>query len=283
MSNSTNILSNSIKNYDLTPLYNLIDTATALPSKQILQVVFQYTGIDALFNGIVRKNQKGETEICLRGTNCRYLNDPGEITYGDGVINQVILPHMALSNLDIPNVLPLDDIYITSFTSLINSLLMWNMYGRNGTGVALGFDIDAIQSTGGILYQCPYDDLEFRTNLHKTMKDCIQRKNFSKTIEVDTFVEYMVKIQMLLKNQTYQQEEEYRLIRQTQEKPKYRLSGSILIPFVENCFPKEALKIIYVGPCNNIELTGNALKRWLKDNDMEHVQIILSTIPYRII
>lgn len=279
----SNTLSKTIKGYDLTSLYNFIDSATALPSKQILKVVFQYTGIDALFNGIIRKNSKGETEICLRGTNCRYLNDPGEIAYGDGVINNVLLPHMGLSNLDISNMLPLDDIYITSFTSLINSLLMWNMYGRNGTGVALGFDIDAIQSAGGVLYRCPYDDLEFRANLHKTMGDGIQNKNFPKTIEVDTFMEYMMKIQMLLKNQTYKQEEEYRLIKQTQEKPKYRLSGSILIPFVENCFPKDALQVIYVGPCNNIELTGFALKRWLKDNDMEHVQIILSTIPYRII
>lgn len=87
----------------------------------------------------------------------------------------------------------------------------------------------------------------------------------------------------MLKNQTYRPEEEYRFIRHTNETPQYRLSGSVLIPYIENNFPKESLKIIYVGPCNNIEMTGNALKRWLNDNDMEHVQIILSTIPYRVI
>lgn len=75
----SDILSKTIKGYDLTPLCDFIDDATALPSKQILKVVFQYTGIDALFNGIIRKNPKGETEICIRSTNCRYLNDPGEI------------------------------------------------------------------------------------------------------------------------------------------------------------------------------------------------------------
>ena len=52
------ILYKCIEEHDLTLLYDFIDNITALPSRQILNVVFQYTGMDVLFNGILKKMLK---------------------------------------------------------------------------------------------------------------------------------------------------------------------------------------------------------------------------------
>lgn len=67
---------------------------------------------------------------------------------------------------------------------------MWNMYGRNENGVALGFDIASLQSTGGTLFRCQYDDVEFRAKLHEIMEKCKRRTISSSATDIDIFMKY---------------------------------------------------------------------------------------------
>ena len=62
--------------WDFTPLYDYIDKCIALYKN--VPEVYQYTSVDALFNGIVRPQEDGSVDLCLRSTNCQYLNDKEE-------------------------------------------------------------------------------------------------------------------------------------------------------------------------------------------------------------
>lgn len=119
------------------------------------KIVYHYTSIDALFGGIIVKDkpQPGK-EICLWATNCRYMNDPEELNTGIRLAHEV---------LDIPSNDSVQtireqakkSIHIISFSSAIDSLPMWGMYGKNGYGLALGFDTAVLKTTSGLL-KCVY-------------------------------------------------------------------------------------------------------------------------------
>ena len=78
--------------WDFTPLYDYIDKCKALYKN--VSEVYQYTDVDALFNGIVRPQDDGSVDLCLRSTNCQYLNDANEVQYGKDVVDTVVFGHL---------------------------------------------------------------------------------------------------------------------------------------------------------------------------------------------
>lgn len=265
---------------DLWPLYSYIQKETSLPKKGEHDVVFQYTSWESLFNGIVRRGNDGYAYICLRATNCQYLNDPGEIQYGRDVATKCIFPYFKdiapeeLLHLDYNNV------YITSFSYVINGLPMWKMYGNDGYGLALGFDMALIQSPGRKLYKCIYDDVDFRSTIQQLMGQCL-RSNTKKGNSLYGFQGYLMKLQKLVKHVAYRHEEECRLVSVTEESPQFRTDHDKLIPFIENHFPIEALKVIWIGPKCNPEQAVSSLMQWLDYMRLQDVKIMISDIPYR--
>lgn len=265
---------------DLTPLYTFINEKTALPSKQLLKVVFQYTSWEALFNGIIRQDSCGNPEICLRATNCQYLNDPGEIQYGLDIASKIIVPHFKDISQEELYHLPLDNVYIISFSSVINGLPMWKMYGHDGEGVALGFDIDLLQRKESKLFQCIYDDGAFRANIQDVMRQCLISPRKGEN-ELAVFRKYLILLQKLVKHVAYRHEEEYRLVTITDDVPLFRTDHNKLIPFIENHFPIESLKVIWLGPRCNPKQASFSLIQWLDSVGLKDVQIIISDLPYR--
>lgn len=122
-------------------------------------VIYQYTNIDALFNGIILKEPKNEgAEICLWASNYLYMNDPSEIATGQEYVNKILKEYLVEDddNNEIQDKMDDVDYYITSFSMTSDSLPMWGMYGKNGSGIALGFDRAIIEKTNPSLYRCTY-------------------------------------------------------------------------------------------------------------------------------
>lgn len=117
-------------------LKHVIDNITA--SKDPL--IYHYASVRALYDGIIVKKPEENKEICLRVSNCAYMNDPQEVREGISFVDKISGFKSTLkASKDDENRLK-EMFYLISFTSKKDFLPMWSMYGNNGTGITLGFD-----------------------------------------------------------------------------------------------------------------------------------------------
>jgi hypothetical protein len=281
--------------------------STLVPDEN--KIIYQYTNIEALFNGIIVKKPEPNKEICLWASHYKYLNDPSEIATGQKYFEEILKYFVEEDNNDTNNVSIDDtDYFITSFSTTIDSLPMWSMYGKNGAGIALGFDKDIIQkeSNESLLYKCVYLDKDTRDKItsfcksHKggkipneTLKIVLpilllaglfhafkNEKDIKELIEeIMPFLQFM----MFAKNPAYKYENEIRLLIQPDEnsKIKYRCQNNLIIPYIENHFSKKALKEIWIGPTNE-KRTEKSLRTYIDYMGFSDIKINTSEVPYRI-
>ncbi|MDH4380077.1 MAG: DUF2971 domain-containing protein [Vampirovibrionales bacterium] len=83
------------------------------------------------------------------------------------------------------------------------------------------------------------------------------------------------------KHLSFQEENEWRVIYTDISDPKFKHTNNILKPYKELEIPKAALKKIIIGPTNNAELCELGINMFLKDQDLEYVEVKRSEIPYR--
>lgn len=99
------------------------------------------------------------------------------------------------------------------------------------------------------------------------------------------YIEPIVKFTFSLKNTAYSYEEEVRLLYtssdEDKDKIKHRFKNNLIVPYIEQYFPKESLIEIIVGPNNDMERTIYSLEKYLKHIGFEHVKVTPSKVPYR--
>ncbi len=256
------------------------------------RILYHYTSIDALFGGIIVKdNPKPNREICLWATNCLYMNDPKELDTGIQFAHEI---------LDIPindsvqsaKELAKDKTFIISFSSAVDCLPMWRMYGKNGHGLALGFDTATLKKTI-YLTKCIYTHDSNKKKLKEEIakwkdqpescrKQSIIDNILSEILENSTnILGTYILFWLLGKNPAYEYEQEVRWLFPAEETIKYRLRENLIIPYVEQYLPKSALKEIWLGPTNNMERAFHSLRNYLDHMGFNHVEIKQSNVPYR--
>lgn len=285
---------------------SFIGECTAIP--KAANIIYQYTNIEALFNGIIVKEpkRKGE-EICLWASNYLYMNDTSEIAAGQEYVNKILNEYFIEDEGSDKKVQDKEDdmdYYITSFSISRDSLPMWGMYGKNGAGIALGFDRAIIEKSNPALYRCSYLDDQLKGKVNEFCEK-VKAKKISK--EAFDFTLFFVLVALLInkdKNQSeevintflpfqlfmsyakdpaYKYEDEVRLLIHSDKDSeiKYRVQNSLIVPYIENFFPKEALKTVLVGPTNDMRRTVKSIDRYLKSKGFNDVEIIESKVPYR--
>jgi hypothetical protein len=293
-------------------ILSFIKEKITIPDKT--KIIYQYTNIEALFNGIIVKDpQKINEEICLWASHYMYLNDPTEIETGQKYFEEILSQYfIEEDNNDAKNDSICDaEYFITSFSTTMDSLPMWSMYGKNGAGIALGFDRDLIHkgSNEVFLYKCVYLDKDVKD---KIASFCERYKRKKMTIEAlkltiiivflaalfgknekhiaeqldDSGIMSFLLFMMFAKNPAYEYENEIRLLIQPDKdskisKNKYRCQNNLIIPYIENFFPKKALKEVWIGPTNDRERTKKSLKAYLDYMGFSDVEIKQSEVPYR--
>lgn len=265
-----------IEGLDLSRFYEFVDNRIALdlpPGK----LIFQYTNWQSLFNGIIREKEDDAHKVHLFSTNCRFLNDPKEMVYGERYVDLALEGFFGKKSV-FSDDSHLRSLYLTSFSLEENALPMWNTYGKSGDGLCIGFD-PAILSTGdGHLGRCLYGTPLNHDSFMSTLSQDRKKRQIN---DGQKFTKYLGFLMDFCKNGCYHYEKEVRLVRSFMGDPDYRLSGNILVPYIDNVYPKEVIRKIIIGPCNDFERATDSLVRWLKRAGMEHVEVAWSKLPYR--
>lgn len=85
---------------------------------------------------------------------------------------------------------------------------------------------------------------------------------------------------MLIVEKEYNQETKGSSV-EKKEFIKYRLKNNLIVPYVELYLPKSALKEIWIGPTNDMELATKSLRTYLDHMGFNEVEIKQSKVPYR--
>lgn len=276
MEKGRDIFDKLIDSLNLDEFYRFIDERISLDLSSE-KLIYHYTNWQSLFNGIIREKDDDDQKVHLYSTNCKYLNDPSEMAFGEKHVD-IALERLFGKASDFSDDSHLQSLYLSSFSLEENTLPMWNTYGKMGDGLCIGFDPAIISKGEGYLGRCiymtPLNHADFLKTLNSNRKEGMVNDG-------DKFTKYLGYLMDFIKNGCYAYEKEVRFIRSFMGSPDFRLSGNILVPFVDNVYPKEAIKRIIVGPCNDYERSVGALVRWLKKAGMSHVKVSYSTIPFR--
>lgn len=297
-------VSNRRKKMSENPALKYIEEKTALPEQPL---IYHYTNVEALFNGIIVKSPEKDKEICLWASNCEYMNDPEEIQTGFKLINKVF--HADKKKVYDTKTINLakESCFLISFSALSDSLPMWGMYGKNGSGITLGFDHKVltgnIASTSSMLHSCMYIDSQDHSelksilftvpesdipeNFDRTNKEHVKKlagKFFLNLLEsMFTGIGSALYLILTSKHPAYSYEKEIRLLEFNEDKSlvKSRHRGNLVIPYIEKCFPKAALKEIWIGPASDMKRSKKSIETFLNANGFGHVKVRLSKVPYR--
>lgn len=264
-------------------------------------LIYHYTNIEALYNGVIVHTPEINKEICLRASNCEYMNDPKEIIAGRSFIDRLLKLKLTKEEIcDIDNSIK-NIYYLISFTSQNDFLPMWSMYGKQGTGITLGFDRQILMQTyNKRFFKCIYTDNYTFAAYKKKLENKIVVENPDSKEEVpQMFVELLTGIIIdvtslviassyllsLAKDPAYKYEKEIRFIELCDDKTKikYRHSNNYIIPYIDIFFPKSALREICIGPMLDAKRVKKSLTDFLLINGFneEDVKIRKSKVPYR--
>lgn len=265
----------------------------------IPKLVYHYTNIESLIGGIfnpIKDESDKDHEICLWATHCEYLNDTIDSYLGDILLhnNQEI---KEMLKLDLKSII--DDFkssYIISFSESKDCLPMWNMYGKNGKGIKLGFDFKKIICNPEYVdnfHSCVYENTEKYDSycniiIHKVKK--IHEEGVPTNIDLkekapDAFIYGLIHaFARHIKSQSYEHEKEWRILipaYKTEAPIEFRYSSGVLIPYIKQYLPKESLKEIWIGPTNDLKRIEKSIRMYLDSIGFDNVEIKKSNIPFR--
>lgn len=255
-------------------------------------ILYHYTSVDALFGGIIVKDSpQPNKEICLLGTNCLYMNDPEELNTGIQLAHEVLnIP--SNKSIELIREQAKNNVCLVSFSSAIDCLPMWGMYGKNGHGLAIGFDTSVLEKTFS-LSKCIYATEANKEWLKREISKLIaEPEDWWKQPEGENILSKifestgnMLSIYILLwvlgKNPAYEYEQEVRWFFPVHKGIKYRLRDNLIVPYVEIYLPKSVIKEIWIGPTNDMDRATRSLRTYLDHMGFNEVEIKQSKVPYR--
>ena len=204
--------------------------------------------------------------------------------------------------------------FVISLSQTRDSLPIWGMYGGNGTGVALGFDLRLyyieLEQEGGCrrfdITHINFDDIHAIDMEYDTLekfKTCygIVRSDYHKYWEsvcgitdgkeiaqrqLKALSSMIMYAAPFIKHNAYRYEKESRIIKfhESITDIKFRTNAKgTIIPYLEVPIPTSALKEIIIGPCCNFNLIKKSLEIILlqKGIKTDDIEITPSSQPYR--
>lgn len=198
-----------------------------------------------------------------------------------------------------------------SFSCNRDNLQLWRMYGNNGRGVALGFDIrtqyirltpngERILDGAHIDFSIPhslevvYGIISTKSPLYLFLKreyiqywksiQGVADENEILDKQIGALTQMIMILAPFIKNQAYEYENESRIIQVHKSindiKVKLNTKGG-LIPYIEVEIPTSYLKEVLVGPCCDFDFIKKCIEIRLCQIGLEDVEITHSEVPYR--
>lgn len=249
--------------------------------------LYYYTDMNALINGIIVPNPEVGKEICLWATKWSHLNDKEEIIAGLRQLKK-ILPNDVVGlfqQLTANN-------HSISFSLEKDFLPMWSMYGRNGGGVMLEFDVKGLLDLyGEKLMPCVYEHTLYSEEVLQKLRSMEYGDDFVSLSDKQKVLATAIIGQMFLgvfKNSSFKYEREVRIVaignphgyESKVRMEKYRVRDGVLTPYLEEFIPKSCLKTIWLGPTVDKKLSRETLQAFLNSRNVK-VDVKCSKIPFR--
>ena len=160
---------------------------------------------------------------------------------------------------------------------------MWNCYGKDGDGIAIGIDKELLMSAVNKYFEKNHISAKLYKCLYKSAKQIENSQNLSSIIRkqgIDkTFwrKQEILAISDIVKHPCYRYEKEYRVVI---KRGKEELVNNTIYNESKDAFflniPINAVKRIVVGPNANYEAIAKIFKDYFPS-----AKFIKSTIPYR--
>lgn len=267
--------------------------------------LFHYTDVGAV-KAILEERK-------LRLTDIRFLNDSQELK--DGVAHilaalESYFPdhHMNGSYIEraqevlksvmkdhVPRYVDIEPTFVCSFSKAGNQLSQWRAYGS----YAIEFDREVIEEELA-LFDCIYTDAKKLDEASSMVSDAVYSVA-SELQEYDAFgpvsVRYasmLVRTASTFKDLSFYEEQEVRCaidVLLPDKRVEFRPRGGMLVPYIVQKFPINAVKAIHIGPMSDQNLAAVAMKAFVRSVESKilsaggsidrQIEIVESQIPYR--
>jgi DUF2971 family protein len=262
--------------------------------QRLPQSVYHYTRLVSLIPIV----QSGK----VWASNVKYSNDPAEITYGDGVLREMLKNHfpdfLLQGMFDQINEI---DYYATAFSAEPDLLSQWRAYCHNGRGVAIGMNSQALASHANMLFRRveyePAAQIQLAADIMAVYADPARN---AKTHEerhslVSDLAMFFVILRGIFKQRAYAGEVEYRLFN-TLPRPRdahdtpllFRGTTTAIIPYYEVDLTQNRtmpgripLTEIIIGPCLDCQLTAASIRVLLDQAKLERVTLRTSAVQLK--
>ena len=200
-------------------------------------------------------------------------------------------------------------LYIISYSRCCESLPMWRMYGDNGNGVSLGFDVRIYLKNQDGISLIGFTDVDFNeprsidveygsvtkySNAYFFIKasylsyiESVKGKTDENEIldhQLDALSNMLYMAAPFIKHGSYSYEKESRIMSIAKDvneiKHKTSSSGAV-VPYIEIKIPLNYLKEVIIGPCCDYELKKYVIDTRLQQLGINGVDINKSEVPYR--
>lgn len=290
-----------------------------LESQKSPDIVYHYTSLNTL-HAILDRLENEEAlnnpkPLLLRGTHISYLNDATEYKLACEIMTDMLKKHAeSINDGDSKKIVKLADDniwekiattdgqltlpFIISFSKNDDNLPMWNTYGANGLGVAIGIKKVSFGEHYTDWSCCSYTEEYFRWFMQNYIIKIYEHLSYDSnrkwTLGNVKIFNQLNSLLSSLKHNAYEYENEWRLIQSLQKNSdlkeiKYQEVNGLLKPYIERGFEKSVLKEIVIGPCANLDLAKQSLSALLEQkgfstknsDDDNYVELKSSKIPFR--
>ncbi|QXH64222.1 DUF2971 domain-containing protein [Pseudomonas azerbaijanorientalis] len=222
------------------------------------------------------------------------LEELASDSYNEGFLEgarEMLLSEMGVHVSHYVNIEPT---FVCSFSQARDALSQWRAYGD----YAIEFDSEIMDIA---LFQCIYDEGGKRREIESMVSsalygvaaECIDNEGAFGPESVQ-YLETLVRVASTIKNQSFNEEKEVRCLVDVllpSDLLKFREKSGVLIPYVVEKIPFEAIKAIHIGPMRNQELAFTAMKAFVSSlryrrvselGNIDHkIDVVMSNIPYR--
>ncbi|MDE5421806.1 DUF2971 domain-containing protein [Ancylomarina sp. DW003] len=264
-------------------------------------ILYHYTTMGTLQS--ILKNVDKKEALILRGTHVEYLNDETEYVFACDILEGMLKDYVNAKDatdeknlLKNMNIRKFEDIgslitgkpYVTSLSENHDNLSMWNTYGENGRGVAIGIKKESIDRW----IKCSYDREAFKSYMSSFIADLYEKISFVDGFRYEDPALFLGILYTSIKHSAYEYEKEWRIVKcASNGDVEYQERNGLLKPYIEHNFEKNALKEIIIGPCavTDKELAKNSIEGLLQkvgydafDEEKENfVKVRKSEAPFR--
>ena len=235
----------------------------------------------------------------LYATHIRYLNDAQEFGYALSFVRDYLAPRKKIGTPaaqkfanEVSESLEIVEVvapYITSFCRCGDRLSQWRGYCRDNSGVALGFSSDGLktlaQKNRFRFVRCIYEREEQMKLISERYETYVSQEVKPGGDLISEFLAELIADLGTIKETSFEEEHEYRLISTGETKVDYRPGKSFLVPFMRFGLTGEGIQIplssVIVGPGPQVELFEKSVQDMLARQLNFHVSVRRSSIPYR--